>query len=163
MSDDYHKSDHAWNIVFEDSETWANGLIDTIPTHTIGNSVSLDFLFRSRYHNDDPPFPKDHAERANKLVEQARYAGSFATNVDQATGEVLFREQHNGPSLLVKLEPDYESHLQTGVWGLIEGVTDSTVLEKTDAQVSVDIAILAPADEYDNHAEVRRNLEMRGI
>lgn len=159
----YHKTERAWNIVFEESETWANGLIGTLSTHTVGNSASLELLFRSRYHNDDPPFPKDHVERAQKVVEQARYAGSFATNVEQATGDVLFREQHNGPSLLVKLEPDYEDHLQTGVWGLLEGVSDSTVLEEGDAQLAVDVTILAPADEYDNHAEVRRDLEMRGL
>lgn len=160
---EHHKPKSAWNIEFNDDYTWANRLEGEIGPRVIGGSDSPTFVFRSkRYVSNDPPLPQDHGERYETLLDHCRYAGSYVINESADTGNVLFREQHNGPSLLVKIEPAYEAPGARGVWALIAGYSDETSNPRELCTVSVDLDILAWADDYGSHDAVRSALEMMG-
>ncbi|QRV14224.1 hypothetical protein JMJ58_14910 [Haloterrigena salifodinae] len=159
---EHHKPETAWNIEFDDESTWANGLVGSVGTHTVGESVGLGFVFRSKDYGKDPPLPQDHQERYQTLRDHTRYVGKYAIAEDPSSGNILFREQHSGPSLLVKVTP--ESDVTTpGLWGLISSYSDETVLPDVVCEVSIDLDILAPADEYPSHDDVRSDFQMRGL
>lgn len=159
---EHHKPDKTWTLEFEDDEIWAT-LEGEIGPRVVGGSDSPTFRFYSKsYLNKDPPLPKDHGQRYETLLEHCKYAGNYVVNDETDTGEVLFREQHTGPSLLVKVEPEYDAPGARGVWALIAGYSDETRLPTEMCIVSLDLDILAWSDDYSSHDDTRSNLEMRG-
>lgn len=160
---DYHKPDTAWSIEFDDESTWANASEGAGQGHTVGSTASFDLFFGTKQvPYRDPPIPEDHQERFATVLDHCKFAGKYALNVNTTTGETLFREQHTGPSLLVKITPDSGMELPSGVWGLIAGYSSDTTLPDAVCVATLDIDVIAPAAEFETHEAVRTAFEMRG-
>lgn len=159
-----HKPQTAWDIDFATESTWADA-VDGVPSsQTIGETASFRLVFGSKeYPGRDPPLPKDHQDRFTTVLEHCRHAGQYALNTDTSNGEQLFREQHSGRSVLVRLTPTSEIEIPLGVWGLISGYSSDTSYSGSVCVATLDIDVLAPADEYKSHSEVRTSLAMRGV
>lgn len=158
-----HIPDSAWFIHLEDGIVHAEGIEPPVPSIPRGDSGDFTFRFYTRhYHRADPPAPPTHLERYERLLKLNNNAGSYITHTTVGN-RVTYMEQipDVAESLLVKLEPAYDSHVR-GVWGLVDGVEDSTTME--DAVVALDMSImkLADADTYESRADLRADLENGG-
>ena len=66
-------------------------------------------------------------------------------------------------TLLVAVIPnsDLQSKNVNGYWGLIENITDDRNRPLSNTRVELEITVLAPFDEYADHAAVQTDLEVR--
>jgi hypothetical protein len=99
-------------------------------------------------------------------VEQySTYAGKYSiseTLGSQQTYNELLPDTATINSLLVSVEPssDLQNKTVNGYWGLINNITDSRNRPLSNKQVTMDIAILAPFDEYSDRTSVQTDLEV---
>lgn len=155
----------AWYLHLDWGVIHAESIEPPVPDLSRGESGTFTFrLYTTSYVGDDPPPIPDHLDRYRELLDLNEHAGSYITN-PTPTNQQTYMEQTPGgaPSLLLKLEPSYPDESEVrGLWGLLNGVSDSTVDEHTLVELEIDIMKLCDADRYDTRAELRNNLENGG-
>jgi hypothetical protein len=95
----------------------------------------------------------------------SKYAGTFSLN---STLDNTQRYNERTPTnaeidtLLVGIEPAERLKDKTinGYWGLIQNISDNRNRPLSNNRVEIEIAVLAPYDEYDDHTEVQNDLEI---
>lgn len=103
--------------------------------------------------------------QVSPFLTHALYAGEY----DGFTGLNL-REQYQDyippdapiESLLIGIEPDTElsNNNITGVWGVIDQLTDQRNAPQTDLQFELSIYVLTEFNEYADHTTARSNLRV---
>lgn len=140
-----------WTLTFEEDIITADSLVESVSTETRGESVDFEFIFEGSGFESRYQTVKNHCE----------YAGSFVTQEATGSGNILFREQHSGPSLLVQITPDFDIYTTDGIWGIIDGFDDATT-QPDIARISLSVLVLAPAPNYASHDALHTGLAMRG-
>lgn len=153
---------NAWYIHLEDEIIHADAIEPPVPSLSRGESASYTFRFYVSYTQDDPPVSPTHLERYRTLLELDEHAGSYVHN-EALPDRQTYMEQTptDSPSLVVKLEPSYDTEAR-GVWGLLDGVADSTVDEEAVVALELSIMKLADIDRYETRTALRSDLENGG-
>jgi hypothetical protein len=155
--------EYGWLIETEDEPIHADGLSSTVPSVPKGETGSWEFRFRTdRYVGETTADPSEHLYQYEQLLEYADHAGRFVVERRATENVARYREQHSEESLLVRIAPASDSTTTSGIWGLIAGVDDQSLLPEELAIVDLSIVLLADGEEFETHAEVRRDLESRG-
>lgn len=158
----------------------ANGLRGDMPEATRGATVSLTFGFGHDLPLDEPTGATWGGEsgftwggeagstwagggvngsvnRYEAVRQLLDWANTAATGQD-ANGVPYYRTRVPGDasvdSLAVKLEPGEGIQSGIGLWGIVTGGDDPTTLAAANARLSLDVFVLAEADEFRDHAEL---------
>ena len=94
----------------------------------------------------------------------SEYAGKFSP-IETLGAKQRYKENFTDPeldTLLVGVEPQARLERKTieGYWGLISNITDERNRPLSNNQVEIEITVLAPYDEYDDHTAVQTDLEV---
>lgn len=101
----------------------------------------------------------------NLLQDYIKYAGSYTTN-EILNGEVYYKE--NIPStaavdsIVFGIEPNtaLKNKGVDGLWGIIDGATDSRPQALTNDEMQVGVVVLAPYADYADHTALEGALLM---
>lgn len=125
-----------------------DGVLAPHPTITIGETSTFDAVIKA-----DGGL-SNHRYRYEQLRDRLAYASDTVTTGRTYDGTPWFRERHDRESLVVKIEPGRDTPATRGVWGIIERGADRTTLPDVAAQLSIDVFVLAEADEYPSREAV---------
>lgn len=153
--------EQAWLIHLQGETTYANALTSEVPQQTRGVSGNYPFVFYTRTTSDigfDPvltqPDPEDEDEyldRAEAVYEPIEHAGSFVLHRSARNRyRITPQTPPEAPSLIVGLEPVYDTIATDGVWGAIGGYEADARLEEELVFVTLEVTMLAPFDDYDS-------------
>lgn len=160
----YPRSVHknAWYIHLEDEIIHADAIEAPVPSLSRGESGSFTFRFYVSYTQSDPPTNPTHLDRYRALLELDEHAGSYVHNETISNRQTYMEQLPAGArSLVVKLEPSYSTEAR-GVWGILDGVADSTVDEEAVVALELSIMKLADIDRYETRTALRSDLENGG-
>jgi len=103
---------------------------------------------------------------AGDLKDHDRHGGSFST-VDVLSNTIKYRENipdspTNISALVIGIEPsgDLMDEKLSGIWGLIDSVSDTRTRALTNDSVAVDVTILGEYSEFTDVADVENNLKI---
>lgn len=147
-------------MVWTINGTEADGMLDTQPSSTPGESGDYPFRFRPTEGADD------HITRFETVRDYDESAGQFDT-YEAIDGTVHWREQQTtGPSPLVKIEPPTGNQVAHSIWGLVESVEDATMYGPTGCELTLSIMHIAAVGtgtgEFDTESAIRTELEVTG-
>jgi len=99
------------------------------------------------------------------LEPYATYAGKYSlteTLASQQSYNELIPPSIDINTLLVAVIPnnDLQNKNVNGYWGLIDNITDNRNRALSNTRVELEITVLAPFDEYADHAAVQTDLEV---
>lgn len=155
----------AWFIHLNTGVIHAESIAPPVPDVSRGESATYSFrLYTTIHKGDDPPPVADHLDRYRELLELNEHANSYISNATP-TNQITYMEQTpaSANSLLLKLEPSYINETEVrGIWGLLNGVSDTTMEEETLVELDIDVMKLCDASEYNTRAEVKNSLENGG-
>jgi len=103
---------------------------------------------------------------AGDLKDHDRHGGSFST-VDVLSNTIKYRENipdtaTNIQALVIGIEPssDLSNEELSGIWGLIDSVSDTRTRALSNDSVAVDVTILGEYSEFTDVADVENNLKI---
>lgn len=145
-------------------------LVDGLPCHLHGEqprpqpgeAETYEFRFL-----DDPngDVVIDHVQDYLDLRDRAMHAGAvhIETTIDDSVVWTNTARSRDNADPLVRIEPGPYDPTGTPIWGLITGIEDATTLSESIAALSLDVAYVAPRDDYADKAAVRAAHEHRGF
>lgn len=143
---------------------YADGVDGTIPPRTVGEGGTYSLIFRttsfSRTQHPHSGYPKEHWDHYRPITEIGTHAGSY---VPKPNSSNIYRWVEQTPSdawsLLVGLEPAYETPATNGIWALVDGYDDDNRTPKGALPVDLSVTMVATMDEYETHTETTAALQ----
>lgn len=148
-------------MVWTINGTEADGMLDTQPSSTPGESGDYPFRFRPTEGADD------HITRFETVRDFAESASQY-DSYESIEGEIHWREQL-GPgqsSPLVEIDPPTGNQVAHPVWGLVESVEDATMYGPTGCELTLSIMHIAAVGtgtgEFDSESAIRTARQVTG-
>lgn len=161
--------DSYWRIVPDPAADFGpvplNGHSGPESVVTPGESYTLEVWLTTDSDSATGEWP-DYVERYKQLLGYGLRAGQYAPH-EPMGGGMRFTETHDGrvpgESLLVAARPPHDTEVGRGGWYLVDAMEGLTDLPAALCRIDIDVTLVAPLEDYADHAAARDALEKRGI